>query len=255
MARKIFIGDVHGCLDELKLLLDKLNVTPSDYVCIVGDLIDRGPDSPGVIRFCMEKGIDAIQGNHDAKMLRRAKHMERAAADPRYRNPMKPSEDQENTVNALDSKALRWVSSLPYFKRFPEHNLVIVHAGLLPRAPIERQSREVMTMVRYIDAAEHRKMMPFLMPGFRQPEGSVAWTDVYDLGVNVVYGHHVHSMTEPFVTAERHGGVRCYGIDTGCVFGGRLTAAVYENDSHTPEFVQVNARKAYYERTAETNYE
>lgn len=249
MSRLILIGDVHGTLTELKLLMEKLAFKPhEDRAYIVGDLVDRGEDSPGVVRYCIQKGIDAIQGNHDAKLVRRAAHMRKMEENPGYRNPMRPSDDQEQTIRGMSRSELNWITSRPFFARFPEHNLVAVHAGVLPGIPVERQMKETLTMVRYIDDISHRKMIAFLMPGFRQPPGSVAWTDVYDRPENIVFGHHVHSMTAPHVVT-REGFGTCYGIDTGCVFGGRLTAAVFDDSRPgIPEFVQVDALRAYWTR-------
>jgi diadenosine tetraphosphatase ApaH/serine/threonine PP2A family protein phosphatase len=168
--------------------------------------------------------------------------------NPGYKNPMRPSDDQERTVRGMSQSELNWLASRPFFLRFPEHNLLAVHAGVLPGIPVERQTKEVLAMVRYIDETSHRKMIPFLMPGFRQPPGSVPWTDVYDRPEHIVYGHHVHSMTEPFVV-EHSGAGTCYGIDTGCVFGGRLTAAIFHDTRPgVPEFVQVDAAREYYAR-------
>jgi len=251
MSRVILVGDVHGCLAELKLLMEKLAYKPHEDVCIgVGDLVDRGEDSPGVVKYCIQKGIDAIQGNHELKLLRRANHMRKMELNPGYKNPMRPSDDQERTVRGLTQNELNWLASRPFYLSFPELNLNVVHAGVLPGIPIGRQMKETLAMVRYIDETSHRKMIPFLMPGFRQPPGSVAWTDVYDGHARVVYGHHVHSMTGPYI-ASRDGFGTCYGIDTGCVFGGRLTAAIFTHrrpENEPPEFVQVDALKAYWTR-------
>jgi hypothetical protein len=251
MSRLILVGDVHGTLTELKLLMEKLAFKPHDDTCvIVGDLVDRGQDSPGVVRYCIQKGIDAIQGNHDTKLLRRANHMHKMETTPGYRNPMRPSDDQERTIRAMTRSELGWLAARPYYRAFPELNLIAVHAGVLPGIPVERQSKEVLTMVRYIDNTSHRKMIPFLMPGFRQPPDSVSWTDVYDRPQRIVFGHHVHSMTEPLI-ATREGFGTCFGIDTGCVFGGRLTAAVFHHarpENESPEIVQVDALEEYWTR-------
>ncbi|HNL01940.1 MAG TPA: metallophosphoesterase, partial [Leptospiraceae bacterium] len=63
-VRTIFIGDVHGCVDELKEMIGILGPTREDRIILLGDLINRGPDSPGVVRFVFENGFESLMGNH-----------------------------------------------------------------------------------------------------------------------------------------------------------------------------------------------
>jgi hypothetical protein len=71
-ARLVFIGDVHGMLDELKKLLEKADYTPSrgDRVVFVGDLINKGPESAGVVQYAMDINASSVRGNHEDKVLR-----------------------------------------------------------------------------------------------------------------------------------------------------------------------------------------
>lgn len=72
--RNIIIGDVHGCLDELKELINKLELSSADHLFFIGDLIDKGPDSVGVVKYVYELSklysTVLILGNHEEKFLR-----------------------------------------------------------------------------------------------------------------------------------------------------------------------------------------
>src|SRR4051812_30507796 len=70
MARTIFIGDVHGCIDELQALWRTLAPAADDTVVLVGDLVAKGPDSQAVVQFAREQGCLSVRGNHDAKVLK-----------------------------------------------------------------------------------------------------------------------------------------------------------------------------------------
>ena len=74
MARTLVVGDVHGCLDELRDLLDAVHYSSADRLVFVGDLVDRGPDSVGVVRLAQDLGAVAVLGNHERKHLRYEQH-------------------------------------------------------------------------------------------------------------------------------------------------------------------------------------
>ena len=69
MQRTLVIGDVHGCVDELRLLLRRCGYAKGDRVVLAGDLVAKGPDSQGVVELARENGFGAVLGNHDASAL------------------------------------------------------------------------------------------------------------------------------------------------------------------------------------------
>lgn len=240
--RTIVVGDIHGCLDEFRALVERVGYRQGeDRLICAGDLVDRGPDSAGVVRYAMSIGAEAIQGNHDAKLLRRRGHILKSTVNPRYRNPMFPDADQEQTISQLSDIDIAWLSELPYYIELPEYNTLVVHAGLTPGKSVGEQSKEILTMVRYIDPGDH-KMLPLVSPGFRQPPGSVFWAELWDGKQDVIFGHTV--VGRDWIQGWKSvGGAVCFGIDTGCVFGGRLTAMIFDGEDRT--VVQIQAAREY----------
>ena len=241
--RTIVIGDIHGCLVELQELVAKLKYRQGvDRLILAGDLVDRGPDSVGVIRYAMSIGAEAVCGNHDNKLLRRAKHIAKQQSNPEYVNPMQPDSAQEQMIANLSNAELAWLSSLPYHIKLEQHNAVVAHAGIVPGVPLVRQRDEAFMMVRYIDN-DSQKMKHMIMPGYIRPENSHYWADRYNGSFDVIFGHNVVGHEDIRVWENPNGG-RCYGIDTGCVFGGRLSALVMEQGDKR-SVVQVNAKQEY----------
>jgi len=244
--KTIMIGDIHGCLDEFQELLERVSPGPSDVVCCAGDFLDRGPDPVGCVRLARERGFLAVLGNHEEKHLRWRRHEDRRAADPNYKNPMRPMPPERLAQNAaLTAEDIAWLKSLPLTLE-PVPGWILVHAGLFPSKSIEAQTkskdlRDKIIRLRWVD--QEGEFVPLEDDTAAEgPQGSRAWMEVYDGKYNVVYGHAVHSRSTPKIN-ERPQGVRTYGIDTGCCFGGRLTALIYEDGRVS--FEQVQARQVY----------
>jgi hypothetical protein len=233
--RTIVVGDVHGCLEELDELLRTVELSPGrDRLVLLGDLLDRGPDGPGVVRRARELGAEAVCGNHEEKHLRWAAHQARKREDPRYRIPMRLGARREAEHARLRDDDLVWLARLPTWLAL-EGGWVAVHAGAVPGKPIEQQPDHVLLHLRDVDA----RGFPLL--GGATPVGAPrpwprAWTGPW----SVVYGHRVQAFTTPRIE-EPVPGICCAGIDTGCCYGGRLTALVLPSR----EVVQVQARKTY----------
>jgi len=245
IKRTIVVGDIHGCLDEFRAIVDRVGYRQGeDRLVCAGDLVDRGPDSAGVVRYAMQIGAEAIHGNHDAKLLRRRGHMLKAGVNPDYRNPMYPDPDQEHTISELTDIEIAWLAGLPNYIEVPEFNTIIVHAGLVPGKTVAEQSKEILTMVRFVKP-DSLNMMSLVVPGFLQPEGSVFWAEIWDGKQDVIFGHTVVGR-EWIKDWDAPSGARCYGIDTGCVFGGHLSAMILDPDMpYAREVVQVKAAREY----------
>ncbi|MEE4247993.1 MAG: metallophosphoesterase [Kangiellaceae bacterium] len=216
MPRTIVIGDVHGCADEFEELLKALELKSNDRILQVGDLVNRGPDSKRVIALARAFKIEAILGNHELRLLR-AIGQEKPGMLKDYDYP---------TIEQLSRKDWDYLEKLPKYIYEPTLNTVIVHGGFLPNTPWEKQSKDTVTSIQVISAkgkAAKRSDEP----------DAPFWADTWCGEPFVVYGH-----TPRPNTYERPGSI---GIDTGCVYGGHLTAYIIEDKS----LVQVRAHKAY----------
>jgi bis(5'-nucleosyl)-tetraphosphatase (symmetrical) len=241
--RYIFIGDPHGCLDELQKLLYQVDYDRNyDRVIVLGDLIDRGPDSAGVVHLVREMNLECLRGNHEDKHIRYGRHWNKFQADSRYKIPMKMDMEKLKVFASLSNEDLVWLDQLPTFIEVPELNLVAVHAGCLPRGDVSNQAPQCHMYTRYIHKDSHKQL--HMGPNFSQPVDSVEWSDVYSGKVNVIYGHQVNSLTDILVKTNSSG-MRTIGIDTGCCFGGRLTAFCFDINQNKEYIVQVQAQRQY----------
>jgi hypothetical protein len=219
--RTICVGDIHGCLVETLELLKVINHDPaSDHLVFLGDLIDRGPHPKEVVELVrsLPGKVTTIQGNHDQKCC---DWMARQAKTGKGRSP-----DAQRLAEwqLLGEDNLGWLASLPVLVE-PLPGWFAVHAGFENRA-YWLQSPDKLMRVRYVHPVTGL-MMPFVDGKLEQPSGTVLWSEAWEGIQNVVYGHAVLSLTEPYVNISP-GGAECWGIDTGCVFGGRLTALCLE---------------------------
>ena len=238
MGRYIAIGDVHGCVDELLDLFYALKYRDDDHLIFVGDLLDRGPDSASVVRIVrrkvQENNAVCVMGNHDEWYVRRAKHA--LSGKP---NPMKPNPDKERIFQTLGIEDLAFLSSLPLYHRI-DSKTVVVHAGMRPGVPIEKQLPNELLRMRYLERATG-KMISLDSDKLLTPDVAAFWTEVWTGPDEVIYGHHP-SKTDTIVTENN--GVHCWGIDTGCCFGNKLTAWV-RDESGKVSLVSVPARQQY----------
>jgi diadenosine tetraphosphatase ApaH/serine/threonine PP2A family protein phosphatase len=243
--RKIFIGDVHGCLEELQALVAKLGITAQDEVVFVGDLLDKGPDSVGVLRFVRELSVThkvtLVKGNHEWKHERFRKR----SAD----TTMTIREELVEITGLLSPEDIVFLDSALGYYRTGDY--LVVHGGIpatldaLPTPPnmvgISAKVRgifEKLFMTRYL-SAETGKMLPL---GTQGP-GDPFWTALYDGRFGrVVFGHEAF-LSGPQITDH------AVGIDTGCVFGGSLTALVVEDGAES--FVSVPAKQTWAQRIHE----
>lgn len=254
--RTILFGDVHGCLDELRELLEQLAVRPTDRLVFVGDLMDKGPLPAETVRFVRKLGATMVLGNHEEKHLRWRRHEDRKRTNAAYKNPMKPmGPDKEAQNAALSDEDVAWLGGLPTVVELAP-GWVVVHGGLLPGKPLVAQVADkklcsTLMRLRWVD--KEGKHVPVSYDEAGRPtalKDGDHWTEVYDGKVNVVYGHEAHSLTDPRVDHQPQG-TRTFGIDTGVVHGGHLTAMVLDSaemeqtlQAHV-EFVQVAARVKY----------
>lgn len=229
--RSVFIGDVHGCLEELDELLHLLDApAQGDSLFFLGDLVDRGPESLGVVRRVQEIRAQCVLGNHESKYIRYGKQIAKGTAnldkDPRF---LKIFNDMRSHME--------WLDSLPVMLKtvilLPEQTKTIyaVHGGFMPGVPIDRQQKGLLPYLRDIYESNGK---PVHFNGTVQL-GTFHWADRWD-GPFTVYGHSVFEKVKRSPNA--------LGIDTGCCFGGSLTAYIVDCDTLEESFISVEAKRA-----------
>jgi bis(5'-nucleosyl)-tetraphosphatase (symmetrical) len=255
------IGDVQGCHDELRRLLDLLRFDPArDRLWLTGDLVNRGPDSLGVLRTVRGLGAAAtvVLGNHDLHLL---------ALDAGVRPPRSGDASLLPVLAAPDSgELLDWLASRPLLHRDPGLGWTLLHAGLPPQwnlstaaacareveqalaadraaflknmygndpdrwsddLPAKRRRRfavNCLTRLRFVDR-DGRLLLQLKGTPDTTPPGAIPWfrhPDRASAGQRIVFGHW------SALGYLREAGV--LALDTGCVWGGSLCAARLDAD-------------------------
>jgi len=224
------IGDVHGCFDELRVLLGRLgysvrdeqgrtHATPPPGRCAVflGDLIDRGPRIPEVVELVMdmvsEGSATCLRGNHEHQLLL---HLDGEL--PVAWGLAETLDQLADHPPALLERLRSFSAELPHALYLDEGRLVVAHAGLT-------EGYQGMS-------SEHAHQ--FALYGTPVGTTPIDWVGSYRGTARVVYGH---------LPTDRPAWINdTLCIDTGCVYGGRLTALRYPE----LELVAVGAQRAYY---------
>jgi serine/threonine protein phosphatase 1 len=216
-GRLIAIGDIHGCHVEFAELLARISPGRDDRVILLGDLINRGPDSRRVLDLAREAKVLSLLGNHEHRLLKY-----RRSGDKKLLK-----DGDLDTFEKLRPQDWEYLAAMPLTFEEPALNLVFVHGGFLPNEPWQKQPADVVTRIQVIDR-DGRPAKRADVPG------APAWADLWSGPPFVVYGHTPRREIYKLKWS--------LGIDTGCVQGGNLTA--YE----LPEkrFVQVKARQRYW---------
>jgi hypothetical protein len=224
MSRTVIVGDLHGCRAELEDLLARLAFGAGDRLVLVGDLVARGPDHAGTIDLAISLGARAVRGNHEDRLLRF------------HRRPDRPLGATHRAVAAvLAERHWSYLASLPLWIDLPEHGVRVVHAGVVPGVRIDEQKPRALMYMRCLDG--HGKA--------REERGGALWGERYEGPMHVVFGHNAQA--DPQI--HRH----ATGVDTGAVYGGRLTAMVLPAGMKPPPprdrasvLVSVPARRVYH---------
>jgi serine/threonine protein phosphatase 1 len=205
------IGDIHGCRAMLDALLDRCRRYAGERTMrfvFLGDYIDRGPDSRGVIATLMAlrelnpAGVVCLRGNHEEIMLEAAatgndEQWRRNGADTTL------ASYGVATAGELPAEHLSWFAALP--ASFDDGRRFFVHAGVDPDRPLDAQDAHDLVWIRE----------PFLS----QP---------HDYGRLIVHGHTPQKNGRPDMRGWR------LNLDTAAVYGGRLTAAIFDDTRREP---------------------
>ena len=205
---------MHGCLFELQQLLQKCEYQPdTDALVFVGDLVGKGPNSLGVLEFAKKQQALVVMGNHDLSLL---KHLR---GDPTGRK------EWDRLIEEMGSRKGEWMNYIQSWPKYIEFDdFIVVHAGMVPEQTLEETSIDVLCTIRTWDG----KGIDLNRPGQDPP-----WYELYKGAKPVIYGH--------WALQGLHVTQHTVGLDSGCVYGGKLSAWV----NTTGEILQVSAKKAY----------
>lgn len=247
------IGDVQGCFDELQRLLEKLNFDPDkDQLWFTGDLVNRGPKSLETLRFVRDLDAVSVLGNHDLHLLAVAEGFQAE----------RPRDTMRTVLDAPDaSELLDWLRHRPLVHYDAELGYLLVHGGLPPEWNLDaalNSAREVevalrsanyrellrdmygneparwnenlagierlryiinaFTRIRYC-TADGRLDFTHKGPPGSQPPDLLPWFEVpgrKNAELDVLFGH--------WSTLRDSKTPRAFALDTGCLWGGKLTA-------------------------------
>lgn len=204
-SRTLFVGDVHGCGDELKNLLE---ITKPTRVILVGDMFTKGNKPEKVWKLIKKWNMEAVMGNHEVKMIQ----------DCRKSRPTRWTKGMMN-----------WIEKLPLW--IEEDDFFVVHAGVNPYFR-EQTTRKTALFVR-------RWSKPFDGKNTHKDNDleqreNPFWWELYRGDKLIIYGHDARRMLQdhrPFTL----------GLDSGCVYGNKLTGYLLEEN----KLIQVQAKRAY----------
>lgn len=193
--RTFIIGDIHGCLDMLRGLMDKIDWDPEkDSIIFLGDYIDRGKDSRGVIDYIiglkqMSRNIQCLMGNHEELFLNYINGQDEGTF--LYNGGVNTLNSYYYSENRkIDSDHIDFLKSLLLMIELDDY--YIVHAGMKPGVDVKDQTAKDTLWIRE----------PFIFSD-------------YDFGKRIIFGHTPFS--SPLIMENK------IGLDTGAVFGNKLT--------------------------------
>ncbi len=247
------IGDVQGCFDELQALLERVRFGKRDRLWFVGDLVNRGPKSLQVLRFVRDLGTRAITvlGNHDLHLVTQHEGFERPRKDDTIDDVLR-ARDRRELVDWLRTRPMMYASG----------EFAMVHAGLVPQWTVKR-ALELAREVEAALAAPHYRdflanmygskperwsdklegwdrlrvivnamtrmwfaapdgRMDFHAKGTTAPKGYRAWFDLRPRESTILICGHWSTLGLKMTA-------RLAALDTGCVWGGQLSALRLED--------------------------
>lgn len=213
--KRLIIGDIHGCFVEQRELVDKAGLGEDDEIIALGDIVDRGPDSPRVLQFFQTNSkARSLMGNHERKHIRS------------FRGEIPPALSQVITREQFGAAYPQAIEFMQMFPRAIElEDALLVHGFFEPDVALGQQRDTVV-----IGTLSGEK---YLTRTYPRP-----WYELYRGEKPLIVGHQDFLGTgEPFIYQDR-----VFGLDTGCYHGGSLTGLLL------PSFqvVSVPSRQDYW---------
>ena len=197
--RTIFIGDVHGCFEELCDLLHQIKPSGEDNVIFLGDIIGKGPMVQQTIEYLYRRPYTCLMGNHEWQYLKRSRYPHAKKFVLRYH---------------------KWIASFPLYMEGESY--IAVHGGL-PPVPKDYKEASPISLLN----------IRYWKNGKINHHAGIPWHHLYKGHKKVIYGH--------WAQQGFHETKMTLGLDTGCVYGGKLSAYIME----TRQLIQVKAFRSY----------
>ena len=219
--RTVFVGDIHGCFQEFLELLEKIHYKPEeDRLISLGDLVNKGPESAAVLDYFIENKIEAVMGNHDEWLWRALK-----GKSEMYEDAEIILRDSQFSRDEL----ITWLEGMPLYIK--DDHFIAVHAGLSPYCKLKKNKPRDLYTMRYVDMNSQE-----VMAKNNGSNSLVSWYEEYSYLKSgkreIIHGHWAKKKVCEYG--------RITGIDTGCVYGGHLTAYLMPSRC----FVQVKSHQA-----------
>ncbi len=195
LKETFIVGDVHGCFNELMLLLEKAKYSPKEHrLILVGDLINKGPDSFKILNWFRKTKTETVIGNHEIKFIKTIES-----------NQLLPP-SLEQLKQQMGTKLYDWIEWIKTWPIYIEtEDFLVVHGGVIPEEHPSQSKPEYLVNIRCWDSKTktiYSKDYP-------------AWHEFYTSPKLVVYGHWAKQGLKVKTNS--------IGLDTGCVYGGQLT--------------------------------
>lgn len=234
MRRTVIVGDVHGMLDALCALLERVQLAPGDHLVMAGDLVDKGPDPAGVVHHLADLSASAayditlVDGNHEDRHRRYQRNL--TARPPIAAQQAREAPELAALHAQLSPAGRAFLDAAVPFHRLTAHGVLVVHGGIpgdmqsFPSSVEEAEQLDGRARERFRKVLRTR-FIDQLTGGFvglgQENPGDPFWAEMYDgrFG-HVVFGHN------PFLDGPAEF-PHATGIDTGAVHGGALTALIY----------------------------
>jgi len=237
--RHVIIGDVHGCISELKALLKKVEFDPGKDIGIsLGDLTDRGPDSAACILLMKDMGFKLCHSNHDARFINWKAKENALARGHVDHNDVLLKDVHVTTLKGIqghprESEIWEYLQNYHLIYEFSSSDTVYhcIHGGYIPANGPSTSKRWIIRLRKL----ENKTNQPIKHDSSKD---ATIWPKLWQGPQRVIFGHMIFNKPAFFEHA--------IGIDTGCVFGGRLSALVV-NKNGSEKIVSVAAQKSYCE--------
>ncbi|XP_015791726.1 putative metallophosphoesterase YNL217W [Tetranychus urticae] len=226
----LILGDIHGCFDEMLECIKTVHHSNNSKILkiFVGDLVNKGEKNVEVLKYLMNDGKNdciAVRGNHDEIVIREYL---------KIKNEGKVPSPTNQWIQELHQEQIDYIVKLPYTITLNDLNILIVHAGLVPGIPLEENQPLNMVSMRNLIIESDSNGNKYT-PNKSDKEGE-PWASLWQGPTHIYFGHDAKRRLQLHKFAT--------GLDTGCVYGGHLTAK-FVKGPRRGTFVNVKAKKVY----------